>query len=385
MKKIAILMNTNQLGGAERSMLLQMKDLNDYQKVFFIPRLKGNDSLSIAIVDENIGSIKYFDYPQNIYQISRTHLFRNIIPTIFEVLSVVFFARQLRDLNKFDFIYLNGNKSAFLFFLSNFHLRYKSNVIWHLRDYYTNTKFNNFIWKSITNISSKQLTIVCNSNSVKESLNKTIWSKFQSTVIYNPAGIEVDKHIGDLKVIGFVSMLAPWKGVHEILVWAKLYEDDLKQLGIRQINVYGDDIYQTGGEHQSYKKQLLELKDKLNIENIKFIGLKKPNEIFQEIDCLIHYSLRPEPFGRVVIEAFEAGIPVISTALGGSSELIENNINAYRVVAYDRRGLFEAVRELVDNKILRFDFINKSKEKSKKIQKDISLKMKQLFIEDKAS
>jgi glycosyltransferase involved in cell wall biosynthesis len=241
------------------------------------------------------------------------------------------------------------------------------------------------IWKLVQNISPEQTTIVSNSHSVSKSLDHTPWENYPREVIYNPSGLNVSRSNPDFKTLGFVSMMAPWKGVHEILVWAKLYEKELSNIGIEKINIYGDDIYQTLGEHQSYKKDLIDLKQKLEIRKIEFKGLKRPDEIFSEIDCLIHYSLKPEPFGRVIIEAFESGIPVISTALGGASEMIEDKNNGIKVFPYDRQGLFQAIEMLAKNKVVRLDFIKKSKAKSLVIQKEIEDKMNNLFIEEKVS
>jgi glycosyltransferase involved in cell wall biosynthesis len=36
----------------------------------------------------------------------------------------------------------------------------------------------------------------------------------------------------------------------------------------------------------------------------------------------LHTSLRPEPFGRVVLEAMQAGVPVIAARAGGVPEII---------------------------------------------------------------
>lgn len=56
--------------------------------------------------------------------------------------------------------------------------------------------------------------------------------------------------------------------------------------------------------------------------HIKFLGFIKPEKIFDEYDVLIVPSLWHEPFGRVVIEAYQHGKPVIASNRGGLPEIV---------------------------------------------------------------
>ncbi|MBI3449033.1 MAG: glycosyltransferase [Acidobacteria bacterium] len=42
---------------------------------------------------------------------------------------------------------------------------------------------------------------------------------------------------------------------------------------------------------------------------------------YPEFDLSLHYSLRPEPFGRVILESMACGVPVIAAAEGGPLEI----------------------------------------------------------------
>lgn len=53
-----------------------------------------------------------------------------------------------------------------------------------------------------------------------------------------------------------------------------------------------------------------------------FLGHVSIDDYFPEIDCLICSSLWNEPMGRVVIESFSYGVPVIGSKAGGIGELI---------------------------------------------------------------
>lgn len=63
--------------------------------------------------------------------------------------------------------------------------------------------------------------------------------------------------------------------------------------------------------------------------NLHFLGYVPIQQLLQQIDVLVVPSLWQEPFGRIVIEAFTYGIPVIATTRGGLPELIQPGITGY--------------------------------------------------------
>lgn len=65
-------------------------------------------------------------------------------------------------------------------------------------------------------------------------------------------------------------------------------------------------------------------------------------------DVVVSASLRPEPFGRVVIEAQAMGCPVIATDHGGAAETIEAGVTGWRVPPGDAAALAEAIAEALD-------------------------------------
>ncbi len=379
-------MNTNEVGGAERSLVHQLATQNHEAFTYFIPRLSESNKLENFIRSQGFTNIRYYDYPEAIYSFSRTQA-KMGLKNIWSALNLLFKAKLWNEEEKFQSVYLNGNKAAFLFFAQNLFSKFEGKVIWHLRDYYFYSKKTNAIWTILTAKMSGQLSFVCNSNSVKQSLDRSPWRNNSIDVIYNPVGetLNVRDTRRSVKTIGVVSMMAPWKGVHEMVLWTKLFEDQLKDLGVEKVKIYGADIYKTSGEHSSYTDQLRKLAEKFPSEILSFEGNKEPEILFNEIDCLIHYSLKPEPFGRVILEAFEAGIPVISTCLGGAAELVQSQETGLKVFPYDRRGLFTAVEQLTSNNVKTYKLIAKGLEKSKDIQEKISTEMTRVLEIEEAS
>ena len=125
----------------------------------------------------------------------------------------------------------------------------------------------------------------------------------------------------------------------------------------------------------------MKLMEKLKPKLVHFKGMREPKEIFTDIDCLIHYSLEAEPYGRVLIEAFHNSVPSISTCLGGASELVEEKMTGLSAIKYDLNGLFNAISTVVQDDNFRNQIIDNAMKKSIEIEKNIELKMHQVFGE----
>jgi glycosyltransferase involved in cell wall biosynthesis len=259
----------------------------------------------------------------------------------------ILFQGQL-NLSGFNIVYLNGNKAAFYYFISHFFKKNKK-IIWHLRDYFSESFLIRNMWKFLIYNHKNKIKFICNSYSVEQNLKKTFSSSIDCEVIYNPSGLLKNSTTSEkFETIGVVSMLTPWKGVHEVYFFAWLYEEKLKALGVKKIRLYGDNVYETKGDHSNYKDDLKKMIEKMPTDLIEFAGLKNPETIYAEIDCLIHYSIRPEPFGRVIVEAFATSVPVITTGLGGAGEIVENGVNGFKTILFDREDLFKKIENLKD-------------------------------------
>ena len=66
------------------------------------------------------------------------------------------------------------------------------------------------------------------------------------------------------------------------------------------------------------------------------------------LDLVIHASTRPEPFGRVIIEAMACGRAVIAAPLGGAAELIDDGVSALACPPGDPSALSAAMVALID-------------------------------------
>lgn len=354
-ENIAVILNTNQLGGAERSVIEQLAVLQDQKNfIFFIPDLPlSSDLLKKHLSEKKFTNIRFYRYPEFLYNLTRKNLFK--------VLSLVFYAPVLpyflfswnKDFREFRTFYVNGNKAGFPVLAWATALRKHVKVFWHFRDF-PEPGFFRLISKCLA-LSRKyypglELKLIANSHAVQNELQRFL-KEDKAEVLYNLVGEFPGKqNPHQIHTIGVASMHAPWKGLHCVLLMAVLYRDELKRLGIQKIKFYGANIYQTSGSHSSYSNQLKNFMKKFPNDLIEWCDNSSPQKIFSEIDLLIHPSIKPEPFGRVILEAFKSGIPVISTGLGGSTELLGNNEFGLKYLYNDYRDLYLNIQTLVTNK-----------------------------------
>ena len=67
----------------------------------------------------------------------------------------------------------------------------------------------------------------------------------------------------------------------------------------------------------------------------------------QKLDLLVHTSLTPEPFGRVIIEAMALHVPVVASNLGGPKEIIDDGVDGFLVDPKDTKLLVKRIEQTV--------------------------------------
>lgn len=147
-------------------------------------------------------------------------------------------------------------------------------------------------------------------------------------------------------VILSASRLEPWKG-HLDLIRA------LARLGTRSWT-----LWVAGGAQRSHERDHAVAIDaevrRLGLgARVKFLGERRDvRRLLAGADLLAQANVEPEPFGIVFAEALFAGVPVVTTNMGGAPEIIDNTCG--RLVApRDLEALAAALDELVSNVSLR--------------------------------
>lgn len=113
----------------------------------------------------------------------------------------------------------------------------------------------------------------------------------------------------------YLGRLSPWKGAHVAVRAVPL----LRAQGLEvTLSIAGEAQF---GEHD-YVEQLAELA-RLT-DGVTMLGhVDDVPSLLAGHDLTVHCSLRPEPFGQVLVQSIAAGVPVVATADGGPSEILQ--------------------------------------------------------------
>lgn len=71
------------------------------------------------------------------------------------------------------------------------------------------------------------------------------------------------------------------------------------------------------------------------------------SSLLHDLDVVVQPSIYPEGFGQSVLEAMMAGKPVVASATGGLSELVEDRVTGRLVPPNDASALHDAIDELL--------------------------------------
>jgi|GEM_PF-1452053 len=129
----------------------------------------------------------------------------------------------------------------------------------------------------------------------------------------------------DALVISHVARLVRWKGQEAFIRAVSRAAREVPQaigliVGGWDAADHRDGLL-SGGE--SYARELRALADELAPGKISFTGfMRDPGMAYAASDIFVHTSILPEPFGRTVIEAMMAGVPVIAANAGALPEIV---------------------------------------------------------------
>lgn len=103
-----------------------------------------------------------------------------------------------------------------------------------------------------------------------------------------------------------------------------------------------------GEDMAALRQQVRELKLEGLVEFPGWIGNGQKAEFLNALDIFVCPS-RYEPFGIVMLEAMEAGLPLVASETTGSIEIIEDGRTGIRVPNMDHLAMAEALKRLIDN------------------------------------
>ena len=145
-------------------------------------------------------------------------------------------------------------------------------------------------------------------------------------------------------VVGLVGHIQEWKGQRLVVEAVARVRDRCPELRCLLV----------GGVHRQGEAYAAALQDR-----IRELGLaggivltgERPDvaACLDAMDVAIHASIKPEPFGRVMIEAMALGLPVIAPREGGPLAIVEDGVTGLLVAPRDPAALAGAIEDLVGN------------------------------------
>jgi glycosyltransferase involved in cell wall biosynthesis len=171
--------------------------------------------------------------------------------------------------------------------------------------------------------------------------------------IVMPSGVHLEKYMqpvtppeeirkqldipGDAPVIGTVARLDPVKG-------GKYLVDAFALLRGMEPAPYL--IFVGDGEDRETLEARVQV---LGVESrVRFTGLRRDvPDLLHIMDVFVMPSLN-EGYGKAIVEAMCAGLPIVATAVGGVPSLIQNSVNGLLVPPADPEALAAAIKKLLD-------------------------------------
>lgn len=142
-------------------------------------------------------------------------------------------------------------------------------------------------------------------------------------------------------VIGIVSRITPLKGHADLFRAVAIIFRKIPNI---KVLVVGDSPISKPG----YKEELEVLARRLGIGPIvDFMGSREDiPAVLSKLDVLVLPTRTPEAFGRVIIEAQAAGVPVVAAKVGGITDIIKDGENGLLVPPEDPQSIADALLKL---------------------------------------
>ncbi len=160
----------------------------------------------------------------------------------------------------------------------------------------------------------------------------------------------------DARLVGMPGVFARWKGhltvveaferaaasdpsLHLVIVGGPIY-DTVAERGYAEEMVRRVGRSSLHGGERPARTSAAELLDR----RIHFLGFQNdPWRLYPEFEFTVHYSTRPEPFGRVVAESLACATPVVAAGSGGPTEIVEHGKSGWLVRPNDVGALAGAI------------------------------------------
>lgn len=176
------------------------------------------------------------------------------------------------------------------------------------------------------------------------------------------------------KILLFVGRLVKQKNIPFLL---RCYQKVVQKFSRARLVIIGQ-----GQEEEKLKKIVEKLKIQNKIDWVKSVPYSEMPEYFQAADIFVLPSLY-EGFPRVLMEAAMAGLPIVSTNVGGTEDVIVDNENGFIISQSNEKEFVERILYLLKNSEIAKRMGKRGQEIMKKKFDPKKLLLKQILIWNK--
>lgn len=213
-----------------------------------------------------------------------------------------------------------------------------------------------FSWRT-RRLGPRLAAVICISEAVRSNFAVRRFHGLSLVTIFN--GLDPDRmraamRSGDFRrtcgletaqpLIGMVGNIKAWKGQETVIHAVAVLRESFPAIGCLLIGGVAPD-------QEPFAAGLRTLISELRLEDrIVITGYRKDvADCINALDVVVHASIDPEPFGRVLLEAMALRKPLVASSGGGVPEIVEDGITGMIFSAGDSGDLARCVAHLVRN------------------------------------
>ena len=262
-----------------------------------------------------------------------------------------FLSALRREVRNCDVLYLNTAKALLL----GTAVAFGKPVVFHLHDLLTPDHFSSLNLRLIILAANRARGVIANSRATADAFRA---AGGRSPVHIIPNGFDPDRFsprpdaelvafrnstgTGKAPVAAVFGRISRWKG-QDVLLRAAAMIPELV------VWVVGEAVFT--GDDRAYAGELKSLASASGLQGrVFFLGHRDDiPQLMQAADVIVHTSVAPAPFGRVVVEGMLSGRPVIASRAGGPSEIIQEGATGWLLEPGNVGELASLLRKVLDS------------------------------------
>ncbi len=338
-ERVLFVDHTGQIGGAEL-ILLDVVQGRKRSSAFLFEQ----GPLSRALADKELKLI-ISKWGQGLSQFRRDSSWLSAVPLAGRLAAIS--VELVRAARAHDIVYANSQKAFVLAAIAG--MLVKRPLIWHLHDIISPEHFGSLQRRvQIALANARARKVIVPSQAAAEAFVEAGGRRDLVEIVPNGLALPPEpRSARELRaalglpagpLVGVFSRLAPWKGQHVLL-------EALATLPGVGCIIVGDALFGEQAYAAGLKQMVLE---RGLADRVRFLGHRGDvPKLMKAVDAMVHPSIDPEPFGRTLVEAMLAGVPVIATNAGAAPDILEGGRAGTLVAPNDHRALASAIASVL--------------------------------------